>query len=101
VKLYHKCTGNEKIGYVDITSLYPCVQKYCNYPIGHPELHTENFGDVNKYFGIIKCKVLPPRELYFPVLPSRINNKLVFPLCRTCAEVLQNKCNHSIEENCL
>ena len=50
---------------------------------------------------MIKCKVLPPRELYFPVLPSRINGKLVFPLCRTCAEVQQSKCNHSIEEKCL
>ncbi|CAF0975526.1 unnamed protein product [Brachionus calyciflorus] len=47
---------------------------------------------------MIKCKILPPRELYFPVLPSRINGKLIFPLCRTCADLQQTKCNHSIEE---
>ncbi|CAF1118845.1 unnamed protein product, partial [Brachionus calyciflorus] len=98
VKLHHKCTGYEEIGYDDITSLYPFVQKYCNYPIGHPELITKNFGDVRKYFGLIKCRVLPPRELYFPVLPSRIKGKLVFLLCRSCAEQQLNKFKHSIEE---
>ncbi|CAF1070557.1 unnamed protein product, partial [Brachionus calyciflorus] len=101
VKLHHICSVNEEIGYDDITSLYPFVQKYCNYPIAHPLLLTENFDDVKKYFGVIKCKVLPPRGLYFPVLPSRINGKLVFPLCRTCAQLQQTKCNHSIEEKCL
>ncbi|CAF1071406.1 unnamed protein product [Brachionus calyciflorus] len=96
------CSENEEIGYDDITTLYPFVQKYCNYPIAYPILVTENFDDVRKYFGMIKCKkVLPPRELYFPVLPSRINGKLVFPVCRTCAEVQQSQCNHSIEEKCL
>ena len=24
--------------------------------------------------------------MYFPVLPMKINSKLLFPLCRTCAE---------------
>ncbi|CAF1040690.1 unnamed protein product [Brachionus calyciflorus] len=61
------CSENEEIGYDDITSLYPFVQKYCNYPIAHPILVTENFDDVRKYLGMIKCKVLPPRQLYFPV----------------------------------
>ena len=38
------------------------------------------------YFGLIKLKILPPRCLYFPVLPMKINSKLLFPLCRTCTE---------------
>ena len=42
-KLYHRIIGDERIKYVDITSLYPFVQKYCEYPIGHPEIITENF----------------------------------------------------------
>ncbi|KAG8176825.1 hypothetical protein JTE90_003453 [Oedothorax gibbosus] len=37
------------------------------YPVGHPEVLTENFSDVSSYFGIIKCKVLPPRGLYHPI----------------------------------
>ncbi|KAH0573037.1 hypothetical protein SS50377_25155 [Spironucleus salmonicida] len=34
----------------------------------------------------IKCQMLPPRDLKFPVLGCHICNKLLFPLCRTCAE---------------
>ncbi|CAF1015579.1 unnamed protein product [Brachionus calyciflorus] len=87
--------------YKDFTSLYPSVQKYCPYPVGHPNIVTENFGDVRKYFGSIKCKILPPKKLYFPVLPARINNKLLFTLCQTCAVEQKKKCNHSIEERCI
>ena len=38
------------------------------------------------YFGIIKGKFVPPKNLYHPVLPVRINGKLMFPLCYRCAE---------------
>ena len=36
------------------------------------------------YFGIVKVKILPPKGLYHPVLPYRSQDKLKFPLCRTC-----------------
>ena len=42
--------------------------------------------DVNKFEGLVKCKVLPPRGLHIPLLPSHINKKLMFVLCRKCAE---------------
>ena len=38
------------------------------------------------YFGLIKVKILPPQKLLFPMLPLKINGKLMFPLCHTCAE---------------
>ncbi len=60
IKLYHKCSGNEKIKYNDFTSLYPYVQKYCRYPIGQPKVITENFDDISNYFGMVKCVILPP-----------------------------------------
>ncbi|XP_070547621.1 uncharacterized protein [Ptychodera flava] len=42
-RLYHECEGNEEIHYVDFTSLYPYVNKYCKYPhIKHPEVRTKN-----------------------------------------------------------
>ena len=41
---------------------------------------------VNKIEGLVKCKVLPPRGLHIPLLPSHINKKLMFVLCRKCAE---------------
>ena len=35
-KLYHQTTENEKIHYIDYTSLYPWVNKNALYPKGHP-----------------------------------------------------------------
>ena len=89
--------------YVDFCSQYPTVQYYKNYPIGHPNkiFNPEKY---DKYwYGLIKCKVVPPRELYHPVLPQRIEvesyEKLVFTLCKVCAETRnQNKCEHSDNE---
>lgn len=95
VKLFHE--GDAK--YVDFTSLYPWVNKYCVYPVGHPEIITDNFENVDQYFGLIHCRVLPPRGLYLPVLPYRSQGKLMFPLCRTCADTIQQShCNHSDDE---
>ncbi|GFU17785.1 uncharacterized protein TNCV_722021 [Trichonephila clavipes] len=39
--------------YIDFTSLYPWVNKYCEYPVGHPEIITEDFRDIDSYFGLI------------------------------------------------
>ncbi|XP_055924592.1 uncharacterized protein LOC129956687 [Argiope bruennichi] len=95
VKLFFEGTAK----YVDFTSLYPWVNKYCLYPVGHPEVITENFRSIDDYYGIVKCRVLPPRGLHLPVLPVRCNGKLTFPLCRCCAESLnQSSCHHSDEE---
>ena len=45
-------------------------------------------------FGLIKCCILPPRKLLFPVLPAKINDKLIFTLCRSCANNKLDYCNH-------
>lgn len=46
--------------------------------------------------------MLPPRNLYFPVLPQKINGKLVFSLCRNCAEEgRQLRCTCSNEYRCI
>ena len=53
-------------------------------------------------FGLIKCKILPPNNLYFPVLPYRCRGKLLFPLCCSCAEANNlSKCEHSTDERCI
>lgn len=41
VKLYHKTNEGEQIHYVDFTSLYPWVNKNCEYPVGHPVIITQ------------------------------------------------------------
>ena len=95
LKLYKKCYTDETIDYRDFTSLYPAVQKYDKFPVGHPKIITDNFDDIMNYFGLIKCKILPPRKLYIPVLPLRINYKLIFTLCEKCIQLYQKICNHT------
>jgi hypothetical protein len=96
IKLYYKCAPGEKIKYYDITSLYPYVQKVKSYPCGAPKILTENLNnDLKDYFGLVQCRVIPPKNLYLPILPSRINDKLVFCLCYTCAcQKQSSKCTH-------
>ena len=85
-QLYYRAKETKQIKYVDFTSLYPWVNKTCQYPVGHPEVITSDFRDLGQYFGIAKVRILPPRGLYHPVLPYRSNGKLKFLLCQTCAE---------------
>ena len=102
LKLYHKAKQGEKISYIDYTSLYPFVQKYKQFPIGHPRIITENFNyEIDVYFGLMKCKLIPPKNLYIPVIPARINNKLVFPLCNKCALEYTSNCNHTDNERAI
>lgn len=101
-KLYYKGREGEKIHYLDFCSLYPSVNKYAEYPIKEPVILTKDFGDIRDYFGIAKIKILPPRGLYHPVLPLKINDKLTFSLCRTCAKKQnQEPCTCSDDDRCL
>ena len=96
--LFYEPEPDEEIRFVDYTSLYPYVCKYGMFPLGHAEVY---WGDdiPDKVHGLLKCKVLPPSSLYHPVLPCKINGKLMFPLCYTCAlNTVQVPCTHSDEE---
>ena len=75
----------EEISYVDVTSLYPWVNKTCRYPVGHPQIITrpDNL-NLDQYFGLALVDILPPSELFHPVLPVRSGGKLTFPLCKAC-----------------
>ena len=101
VCLYKEVSEDEKIHYIDFTSLYPWTNKYCEVPIGHPEILTSKAlvnRSANEFFGMIKCEILPPSFLFHPVLPYRAQGKLMFTLCRSCAEILQQTpCEHSEE----
>ena len=58
-KLHYKAGPNEKIRYVDFTSLYPYVNKYSRYPVGHPTIITRDFEDIDHYFGMAKvCYII-------------------------------------------
>ena len=105
VKLHHRVTGPEKIKYMDVTSLYPWVNKTGEYPVGHPDIIVNPTDqDIHSYFGMALVDVLPPYELYHPVLPYRHQGKLTFPLCKSCVEeempkqLLEksHKCEHTL-----
>jgi G:T-mismatch repair DNA endonuclease (very short patch repair protein) len=95
--LYAKAGPDEEIRYYDVLSLYPFVCKYGKFIVGHPKIHTcAPFPDLQKIDGLIKCEVLPPKNLLLPVLPYRVHDRLMFVLCRSCAEALnQGECTHS------
>ena len=102
-KLYLRGKGDEHIKYVDCTTVYPHVNLSKTVPIGHPEIITENFDeDISNYLGLIKCTVLPPRGLFHPVSPYRTQGKLMFALCKTCADTCnQTPCTHSDAERAI
>lgn len=69
VKLY-TCTdvdNGEGLRYYDFTLLYPLVKKNGRYWIGHPEFISQpGQTNISKYFGFVKCTLLPPEKLYHP-----------------------------------
>lgn len=88
----------ETIKMADVTSEYPDAYLRGKFPIGHPTIYLE--GDpamppIDTWNGVVKCTVLPPRDLFLPVLPYKCNGKLMFPLCRTCCETeIKEMCHH-------
>ena len=89
-------TINRRIQYYDVISLYPSVMLKELYPVGLPDDTVLNlrfnsaklieFWEANHVFGVVACTVLPPRDLWLPVLPVRspISGKLLFGLCYSC-----------------
>jgi hypothetical protein len=100
VRLHYEAKKAEQIKYIDFVSLYPYINKYGWYPIGHPTIfHDIVDTDISKYQGVVHCDVLPPQNLRFGVLPAKINNKLLFPLCGKCAQEQSScACKHCVEE---
>ena len=70
---HYKIDENEAIQYCDVISLYPFICKYFKFPIGHPIIHIgETYKNVDaclKMESLMKCTVVPPKNLYHPVLP--------------------------------
>jgi len=67
---------DEPVQFCEVMSLYPYICKYFKFPIGHPIIHV---GDACadkeaslKMDGLMKCTIVPPKNLYHPVLPSVI-----------------------------
>ena len=83
--LYAKGDPGEDIKYCVVTSLYPWVNKYKEYPVRFPIIYTNpSQQDIDQYFGVAQVDILAPEHLYHPVLPVHSNGKLTFPLCASC-----------------
>ena len=85
-KLLYTFKEDEEGVYADITSLYPTVNFYDKYPKGHPtkitdikQEHYDNLINGVYEIAIVDCFVIPPDNLYHPVLPEK-GDKLVFDL---------------------
>ena len=102
---FYETKEGEKIKYVDVCSLYPFICKYGKFPIGHPQVIVGEACEkiaCNNTNGLIKCRVLAPYNLYHPVLPQKMSNKLMFVLYRSCGLGMSNSvCSHNIEERAL
>ena len=83
-------------------SEYPYVNKYKTYPVGGHEIIRNNFEDIRSYYGLAYAKILPPTDLWLPVLPFR-TDKLTFPLCATCTIEKRNSmpCDHNENDRAL
>ena len=87
LRLRYSTPPGESVHYVEVTSLYPYVNANCSCPLQHPKIIREDFNNPRDYFGLIRAVVYLPCGLFFPVLPYKMSRcKLVFTLCRTCAE---------------
>ena len=87
VHLHCKVQDPDIIKYSDVTSLYPWVNKYKEYPVRFPLMYTNpKDQDIDHYFGIAHVDILPPEMFFHPLLPYRAGEKLTFPLCRVCVE---------------
>ncbi|KAL3119697.1 hypothetical protein niasHT_008533 [Heterodera trifolii] len=105
---------DEKISVFDIVSLYPWVNYATDYPTGiraviHPTVEemivdwtrTEHL----QYQGIYRVRVSPPKGLRIPVLPLKIDERLLFCCCHRCAAKFRklntrrvHKCPHTDEQ---
>jgi hypothetical protein len=81
-KSFVKCNENQKIFYDDVTSLYPTVNALDDYCVGFKKYVQITVEDIasGDFFGVAKVDVIPPKNLYVPVLPDSSKNKLLFHL---------------------
>ena len=87
-------------------SLYPYTCKHYKFPVGHPTILTADecthIDSTLRKDGIVKCRVLTPQRLYHPVLSYRSGSgRLLFPLCRACADDMCETCTHGEHERAL
>ena len=95
---------------MNVTSLYPFINKTGRYPVGHPKIFVGDecrynlgryYENMNSFDGLILCIILLLCNLLHPLLPIKMHGKLIFCLCRECCKhMIQGECAHENEEDC-
>ncbi|KAL3072361.1 hypothetical protein niasHT_036657 [Heterodera trifolii] len=114
LKLFAEASDDEKISVYDIVSLYPWVNYDTNYPVGIPKIiHPSveeimvdwNSPDDLLYRGLYRVRVIPPRALRIPILPLKMDDRLLFCCCHRCASKFRHmgtrrahQCEHTDEQ---
>ena len=54
--------------------MYPSVNALDDYAVGFKKYYKPNVDEImdDSFIGIVKCEVVPPKNLYLPVLPERL-----------------------------
>ena len=62
--------------------MYPSVNALDDYAVGFSKYVNITSDDIlkDKFFGVVKCDVIPPEKLYIPILPDNEDCKLLFHL---------------------
>ncbi len=62
--------------------MYPTVNALDDYAVGFKKYVDITVDDIlsDKFIGLVKCDIIPPKDLYVPVLPDSNEGKLLFHL---------------------
>ncbi|KAF8362539.1 hypothetical protein PRIPAC_89462 [Pristionchus pacificus] len=96
-------TNEKKLVYFDVNSLYPTVMSTCDLPVGPAEIKRDGFPPVPSqefnFTGLGHIRILPPRHLRYPLLGIKMNNTLLFCLCKLCGSKKSSAtCDHTDDE---
>jgi len=75
-------SSDKKLNYYDFNSLYPSVMFFEKYPDPESLAYTNNptIDLIENYEGVSYVKVSIPEDMFYPPLPYKLNDKLIFPV---------------------
>jgi hypothetical protein len=94
-KMHYQVPVGKRLKYFDYCSLYPYTTATTEFPIGHPICHVMKRAEQGVNWtrpdqipikGLLKVFIVPPSLIDVPVMPVKFDDRLLFPLCRTCAQ---------------
>lgn len=102
--VHHLCVGKERVFYYDYCSLYPDAMKNGKQFKTHPkkilmqkECENITINDIMNMDGLAYVSVVCPRNLFWPIIPTRHEQKMYFVCCYSCLiEKNTERCTHNM-----